>query len=59
MASKKFDVTDAWLRSFLDFFSPEPNDKCDVNDSNWPGVRIVKHGDKFMKSESSKSATNK
>lgn len=41
-----------------DFGSPDPNVKCDVNESNWPGVRVVRHGDDAMKSDSSKSESN-
>lgn len=56
MANKKFDGTDdARLISFREFFSPEPNDKCDVSDSNWPGVRSVNAGDELRKSDISKS----
>lgn len=58
----KFDVTEIVVYSalrFLDFDSPEPNDKCEVNDSNWPGVRVVKHGDDVKKSDSSKSLNRK
>lgn len=40
---------------FRNFGSPEPNVKCDVSESNWPGVRVCKHGDDAIKSDNSKS----
>lgn len=49
------------LRAFMKFEvrrvfdSPEPNVKWDVSDNNWPGVRVVKHGDEDIKSDSSRS----
>lgn len=41
------------------FGSPEPNVKCDVNESNWPGVRVVRQGDDAIKSDNSKSKYRK
>lgn len=31
------------------------NEKCDVNDNNWPGVRVGTFGELFIKSVISKS----
>lgn len=56
MVFNKFKVLAAVSENRLfDFISPEPNDRCDVSDNNWPGVRAFKHGDEPIKSDSSKS----
>lgn len=56
----KLEVAVAYSVLLLrDFDSPEPNDRCDVNDNSWPGVLVVRHGDELMKSDNSRSAQRK